>query len=102
MGMIKKICDSLEDNPKYIPRGKEKGKHFKSIIEEETIWTINGMPTKSCESDAIPTGLLKTILPSISKTLTLIVNVLLKRNLCNKMENHDYTAFARKRLGSNF
>ena len=44
----------------YIPRNKLKGvlSHFRSITGKELIWTINGMPTKSCESGAIPTGLL--------------------------------------------
>ena len=48
MVKIKKICDSLEVNPKYIPRGKLKGvlSHFWSITEEKQMWTINGMPTK--------------------------------------------------------
>ena len=82
MGKIKKICDSLEDNSKFIPRGKSKGvlSHFRSITEEELIQTINGMPTKSCES-AIPAGLLKKILPSIAKILKHIVNVLLEKGI---------------------
>ena len=77
MGKIKKIYDSLEDDPKYIPRSNLKGvlSHFRSITEEELIWTINGMPTKSCESDAILIGLLKKILPSIAKILMHIFNI---------------------------
>ena len=83
MGKINKICDILEDNPKYIPRGKLKGLliHFRSINEEEAIWTINGMPTRSCESDAIPTGLFKKILPSIAKALMHIVNDSLEKGI---------------------
>ena len=83
IGKITKICDSLEDNLKYIPRGKPKGvlSHSRSITEMELIWTINGMPTKSCEYDAIPTGLLKKILPSIAKTLTHIGNVSLEKGI---------------------
>ena len=71
------------DNPKYKPRGKLKGVllHFGSITEEELIWTINGMPTKSHASDAIPTGLVKNVLPSIAKTLTHIVNVSLEKGI---------------------
>ena len=67
MGKIKKIPDSLEDNTKYIPRGKLKGvlSHFRSITEEELIWAINGMPTKNCESDGISRRLLKKILPPL-------------------------------------
>ena len=60
IGKIKKICASLEDSPKYIPRSKSKGvlSNFKSITEEDLIRTINGMSSKSCECDAIPIGLL--------------------------------------------
>ena len=55
--------------------------HFRSITGEELIWTINGMPTKSCESNSFSTGLLKKILPSIAKTLKHIVNVSLEKGI---------------------
>ena len=100
---IKKIHGSLEDSPKYIPRGKLKGvlSYFRSITEEELIQTINGMPiTKSCKSDAIPTELLKKILPSIVNTLMHIVNVSPEKGIfASRMENHDYTAFATIKTG---
>ena len=104
MGKIKKICYSLENNTKYIPRGKLKGvlSHFRSITEEELIQTVNGMPTKSCKSDAIPTGLFKKILPPIAKTLTHIVNVSLEKGIFTTRWETMIIWPLLKRLGSNF
>ena len=39
---------------------------------------INGMATKLCESDRIPTSLLKQILPAVISTITKIMNVSLR------------------------
>ena len=36
------------------------------------------MPTKSCESDAIPTSLLKEILPALTPSLAKIINISLE------------------------
>ena len=39
------------------------------------------MPTKSCESDAIPTSLLKEILPKLAPTLAQIANISLQHGV---------------------
>ena len=39
------------------------------------------MPTKSCESDAIPTSLLKEILPAVAPSLTKIINISLEHGI---------------------
>ena len=104
MDKIKKICDSLENSPKYTPRGKPKGvlSHLRSITEEELIWTINGMPTKSCESDATPTGLLKKTLLSFPKTHMHIVNVSLEKSIFATRWKTAIIWPLLKRLGLNF
>ena len=56
--------------------------------EEEVVKIIRSMPTKSCETDAIPTMLLKQILDKVGGTITSIVNVsLTEACICNKLED---------------
>ena len=67
---IQKIRDSLENYPKYDPRKfntrpKEVLRQFREVSEDEVKRIINGMATKSCGSDPIPTSLLKQILPAV-------------------------------------
>ena len=76
MGKIKTICDSLAEHPINNPHGPAKASlnQFRSVSPDDVECIIRGMVTKSCESDVIPTSLLKEILlavaPSLAKSLT--------------------------------
>ena len=48
---------------------------FATIIENDLLKLIMEMPTKTCESDIIPTKPLKEILPTIIPALTKIANL---------------------------
>ena len=64
MGKIRTLWDSLGDHPRYNPHGPAKASlnQFTSVSPEDVVCIIWGMPTKSCESDVIPSSLLKEIL----------------------------------------
>ena len=51
---------------------------FTPMTESEIVNVINGMASKGCEIDPIPTTLLKDILPSIIKPITNIINISLQ------------------------
>ena len=76
MGKIKTICDSLAEHPIHNPYGPAKASFnlFKSVSPDDVEHIIRGMPTKSCESDAIPTSLLKEILPAVAPSLAKIMS----------------------------
>ena len=50
-------------------------KSFTKIAEHDLLKLIREMPTKTCESDIIPTILLKEVLPTIIPSLTKIANL---------------------------
>ena len=77
IGKINKIRDNLKDCPTYIPTPIECATldSFRPMTEVEVIKIIKEMPTKSCECDAIPTKLLKTILDKVGSTITKLVNI---------------------------
>ena len=80
---IQKIRDSLEHNPTYDPsksitRLREVLSKFREVSEDEVKKIIKGMATKSCESDPMPTLLLKQILQAVIPTIMKIMNVLLR------------------------
>ena len=71
---MQKIRDSLEHHPKYdmrksTTRPREVLRQFREVSEDEVKKIINGMATKSCKSDPIPTSLLKQILPAVISTI---------------------------------
>ena len=81
--MIQKKRDSLEHHMKYDPRKsttrpREVLRWFIEVSEDEVKKIINGMATKSCESDPIPTSLPKQILPAVISTITKIMNASLR------------------------
>ena len=80
MGKIKTIRDSLAEHPIYNPHGPAKASlnQFRSVSPDDVECIIRGMPTKSCESDAIPTSLLKEILPAVAPSLAKIINISLE------------------------
>ena len=60
---------------KVPPRDTPTLKSFITITENDLLKLIMEMPTKTCESDIIPTKLLKEILPTIIPALTKIANL---------------------------
>ena len=60
---------------KVPPRNTPTLKSFATITENDLLKLIMEMPTKTCESDIIPTKLLKEILPTIIPALTKIANL---------------------------
>ena len=77
MNKIKKIRDNLRDCQTYSPTPIEVKplSAFRPMTEEEVVKIIRSIPTKSCETDAIPTMLLKQILDKVGGTITSIVNI---------------------------
>ena len=82
-GKIKTICDCLADHPGYNPHGPAKASlnQFISVSPDDVECIIWRMPTKSCESDAIPTSLLKEILPAVEPSLAKIINISLEHGI---------------------
>ena len=79
-GKIKTIHDSLADHLRYNPHGSAKASlnQFILVSPEDVVHIIQGMPTKSCESDAISTSLLKEILLALAPSLAKIINTSLE------------------------
>ena len=76
LSKIQQTCDSLEGFEKFLPQqhhGASKHYSFTPMTESEVVNMIKGMASKSCEMDPIPTTLLKAILPSIIKLITLLI-----------------------------
>ena len=71
MEKIRKIQDSLDTHPIFNPHGPAKTNFdsFKPVSIDDIVRLVRSMPTKSCESDAIPTSLLKEILPELAPML---------------------------------
>ena len=71
MEKIRKIQSSLDTYPIFNPHGPAKASFdsFKPVSSDDIVRLVRSMPTKSCESDAIPTSLLKEILPELAPTL---------------------------------
>ena len=77
LNKIDKIRDDLVSSQTYLPTPRDVAQlsSFQTTTEEEVINIIRSMPTKSCESDIIPTKLLKQILNKLSTVITSIVNL---------------------------
>ena len=54
---------------------------FRSVSPDDVECIIRGMPTKSCESDAIPTSLFKEILLAVAPSLAKIINISLEHGI---------------------
>ena len=76
LGKIQKIRDSLANHPKFNPTRSEVKQIscFTQMSEEDITQIIKSMATKSCETDALPTKVLKQILPQIIATICVLVN----------------------------
>ena len=87
MGKIKTISDSLAEHPTYNPYGSAKASlnQFRSVSPDDVEHIIRGMPTKSCESDAILTSLLIEILPAVAPSLAKIINISLEHGILQQL-----------------
>ena len=74
---INGIWHQFKHIPQYKvpPRDTRPLKSFATINENDLLKLIMEMPTKTCESDIIPTKLLKEILPTVIPALTKIANL---------------------------
>ena len=78
---FRKKVDGIQHQFKHIsqykvpPRNTPTLKSFAAISEDDLLKLIMEMPTKTCESDIIPTKLLKEILPTIIPALNKIANL---------------------------
>ena len=54
---------------------------FKPYTKEEIAEIINSMPVKTSESDAVPTQILKGVLPLIITPLTTLINLPLQEGV---------------------
>ena len=74
------ISAQTTDMTKDLPLSK----HFKNFIQvdcNDIIKVIKDTPSKSCESDAIPTEILKEIKPQLSPLITAMVNSSLRKGI---------------------
>ena len=79
LNKIQTIRDNLQDTPKYEPSDHTipSIKRWAPLTCNEVKKIIMSMQSKSCETDCIPTTVLKQMLPSIIEDLTQLINVLL-------------------------
>ena len=75
MRLLSQLCNSTST-----PTGSSLTE-FKLYTEEEIMEIIKSMPTKSCESDAFATQVLKGILPLIITPLTTLINLALEEGI---------------------
>ena len=83
MSKIIKICDDLNDHPKYKPVSNNPPQfdQFEEITEKEVLKMINSIKAKTCGSDPVPSSVLKDLAPYIIKEITTIVNVSLREGV---------------------
>ena len=76
---IKKISESLDHYPLYIPeeRNVPKLRKFRAMDPEEFMQIVMSMPPKHCDLDPIPAQIFKKLVPYLITELTIIVNKLL-------------------------
>ena len=76
-GKIEKIRDFLKNKPKYTPTVMDvpELKRFVPLTENQVSKVIASLKSKSCKLDAIPTVILKKMLPKVFTLITKIVNI---------------------------
>ena len=80
LNKIEEIRRQFQNANQYVPEvntSVPKLQELQPLTEEEIEKEICSMNNKTCELDAIPTHLIKNILPAALKTITKIVNMLL-------------------------
>ena len=77
IGKTQKIRDQPDQYDKYTPWHKEIPtlSQYEPMTTKEFDRLIPSMATKSCKLDAIPTSVLKQIIPSILQIITKIINI---------------------------
>ena len=83
---IQKIRDALSSADIYDPSKTPRVnilefKCFEPMLQEEVLRVINTMPTKSCETDLVPTKLFKQFAPRIIKNITELINLSLTKGI---------------------
>ena len=80
MSKISKICEDLNDHPKYKPVSNNPPQfdQFEETTGEEVLKIINSMGAKTCGSNPVPTSVMKELAPYIAKQITTIVNMSLR------------------------
>ena len=80
------IWHQFQHIPQYKvpPKDTPTLKSFTTITENDLLKLIMEMPTKTCNSDIIPTKLLKEVLSTIIPALTKITNLSIKNGLFSK------------------
>ena len=80
---IVNIRESLKDYAPYCPSGECVGRlsQFHPVTEEDVRKVIASLPTKTCETDEIPTKYLKQTLDECIGIITTIMNVSLREGL---------------------
>lgn len=84
IGKIQKIRDNLDELEEFKPVERNnvpQMNEFRTYTSDQITKMINSMASKSCESDSIPTVLLKEILPHVIEIITDIVNTSLKEGV---------------------
>ena len=83
MSKISKICEELNDHPKYNPLSNNPPTFdwFEETTDEEVLKIINSMWAKTCGSDPVPSSVLKELAPYIIRQITMIVNVSLREGV---------------------
>ena len=83
MRKIKTIHNSLAELPIYNSHGPAKASlnQLRLVPPDDVEHIMRGMPTKSCESDAIPTSLLKEIILVVAPSLAKIINISLEHGI---------------------
>ena len=76
-GKIDKIRNSLRDKPKFSTPESDMPKlmRFVPLTEGQVSKIVNSLKSKPCELDAIPTTILKKMLPMVIPLITKIVNI---------------------------
>ena len=77
MTKIKNICDNLDIFPKYNPpiRQTPELTQFNGLTMDEVQEIVNNVQAKTCNSDPIPTKVLKEISPLLIEQITDIINI---------------------------
>ena len=78
LSKIQKIRQSLNNFIKYEPTTNYNAvilNQFEYLSQEEVVSIINSLASKSCETDVLPTKILKKALPGVIEAVTNIVNI---------------------------
>ena len=83
MSKINKICEDLNDHPKYksVSNNPPQFDQFEETTDEEVLKIINSMGAKTCGSNPVPSSVLKELAPCIAKQITTIVNMSLREGV---------------------